>query len=258
MKIDVSRAVDVGTSVLASTLMGWRGSFGSRTVEQPAQFLRLYDREGCASCRMVRQAVTELNLDILVLPIPMGGDRFLPQLRELSGSDQVPYLVDPNTDTQIGGSDQIVEYLFQHYANKPSPANLVATDSSLFRSRMATIVRGSRGLEVAPSKPAHKHLTLFSFESSPYSRLVRERLCELELQYLLINIGKQQRADVGPANFRLHLGSYKPLPNTKRSQFYAEHGNVQVPYLLDPNTGADLFESADILDYLNVTYGALD
>ncbi len=29
-----------------------------------------------------------------------------------------------------------------------------------------------------------------------------------------------------------------------------------VPYLLDPNTGRAMFESADIRDYLHATYGA--
>ena len=29
-----------------------------------------------------------------------------------------------------------------------------------------------------------------------------------------------------------------------------------LPYLVDPNTGAAMFESADIVAYLNRTYGA--
>ena len=32
-------------------------------------------------------------------------------------------------------------------------------------------------------------------------------------------------------------------------------GRIAVPYLVDPNTGTELFESADILDYLDQTYG---
>jgi glutathione S-transferase len=31
---------------------------------------------------------------------------------------------------------------------------------------------------------------------------------------------------------------------------------VQVPFLVDPNTGTELFESGDIVDYLERTYAA--
>ncbi len=32
-------------------------------------------------------------------------------------------------------------------------------------------------------------------------------------------------------------------------------GRIAVPYLIDPNTGKELFESEAILDYLDQTYG---
>jgi len=37
----------------------------------------------------------------------------------------------------------------------------------------------------------------------------------------------------------------------------AEHtGRVQLPYLIDPNTGTAMYESADIVAYLDATYSA--
>ena len=254
MSFSLNRAKSVGSSVLASTLRGWRGASASRTVQQPAQLPELYDREGCAHCRFVREALTELNLDVRIVTIPLGGTRYRQQLMDVSGSDQVPYLVDPNTGEKLGGSNAIVEYLYRHYSSRTVPPQLKATGANVIKSKLATVVRGSQGLEVRPSKPVTLDMTLYSFEASPYSRLVRERLCELELPYKLVNIGKQQMADVGPATFRLHLGEYKPLPNTKRSLMLEERGNVQVPYLIDPNLKADLFESEDILQYLNQNY----
>lgn len=254
MAISINRAKLVGSSVLASTIRGWRGTNASRTVQQPAMLPELFDREGCAHCRFVREALTELNLDVRIVPVPLGGTRFSQRLMDISGSDQVPYLVDPNTGTKLGGSDAIIQYLFKQYSDRIMPEQLKATPANVIKSRLATTVRGSHGLDADSSKLATQDMTLYSFESSPYSRPVRERLCELEIPYKLVNIGKQQRADIGPSNFRLHLGEYKPLPNTKRSAFLAEHGNVQVPYLIDPNTGQDLFESADILKYLNENY----
>lgn len=254
--VSLNRALDVTSSVLASTLRGWRGSMASRTVQQPAQLPEIYDREGCPECRLVREACTELNLDVKIVPLPDGGSRFARQLQELSGATTVPFLNDPNTDTRLSGAQAIVDYLFRHYANRSAPAQVQPTPRNLTLSKLATRVRSGQGVKARSSRPAQQPLTLYSFESSPYSRLVREKLSELELPYVLINIGKQQRADVGPSNFRLHLGPYKPLPNTKRSEFFARHGNVQVPYLIDPNTGIDMFESADIVQYLERTYGA--
>ena len=35
----------------------------------------------------------------------------------------------------------------------------------------------------------------------------------------------------------------------------ARSGKMQVPYLVDPNAGTEMFESADILAYLEETYG---
>ena len=104
------------------------------------------------------------------------------------------------------------------------------------------------------AKVAAQPLHLWSFESSPYSRLVRERLCELELPYVLHNLGKEQFADMGPARLRVRPGPYKPLPDGPRAAMLRRVGRVQVPYLEDPNTGSKLFESEDILAYLERQY----
>lgn len=41
-----------------------------------------------------------------------------------------------------------------------------------------------------------------------------------------------------------------------RGAFVALSGKMQVPYLVAPNAGRSLFESADIIDHLERTYGA--
>jgi glutathione S-transferase len=45
-----------------------------------------------------------------------------------------------------------------------------------------------------------------------------------------------------------------PLPNSKRATLLAQKGQVQVPFLIDPNQGIELLESKDILAYLDKTY----
>jgi glutathione S-transferase len=40
----------------------------------------------------------------------------------------------------------------------------------------------------------------------------------------------------------------------KRDAFVRRSGKMQVPYLVDPNTSAAMFESAEIVAYLETTY----
>lgn len=248
--------LNILSSVVTSTLRRWRGTTGSKTVQQPAQLPVLFDREDDAECRLVREALTELNLDVLIYPCPLGADRFSQDLHKMGGDQAtVPYLFDANTRVKLQGADAINAYLFSQYKQAATPAPLQTGVINTVTSRLASVVRMNiRGLQAKPSHQPEKPLVLYSFESSPYSRPVRERLCELQLPYQLVNLGKQQVADVGPAKFRLHTGEYKPIPNTKRSKMLAEKGHVQVPFLIDANKSIELFESKDILRYLDETY----
>ncbi|MCC6374724.1 MAG: glutathione S-transferase N-terminal domain-containing protein, partial [Moraxellaceae bacterium] len=239
----MKHSLNIISSVLSSTLRGWRGSAGSKSIKQPPQMLILFDNENNPECRLVREALTELNLDVLIYPCPQGADRFAAQLQQYGGSNSsVPFLVDPNSHVKLEGAEAINAYLFQQYKQAPIPKHLDANKVNLFTSRLASIARLRGAIRVKASREPQQPLMLYSFESSPYSRPVRERLCELQLPYHLINLGKQQFADVGPANFRFHLGEYHPLPNTKRATLLAHKGQVQVPFLIDPNQSIELLE----------------
>jgi glutaredoxin len=104
---------------------------------------------------------------------------------------------------------------------------------NLLTSSLGVALRGSKGIRYTPSRKPEQPLELYSFEGSPYCRIVREVLCSLELPYLLHNVGK---------------GS------PSRAAFVERSGNMMVPYLIDPNTGTEMFESADIKRYLLATY----
>jgi len=45
-----------------------------------------------------------------------------------------------------------------------------------------------------------------------------------------------------------------PRRSPSRSDFISLSGKMQVPFLLDPNTGVTMFESAEIRRYLYDTY----
>jgi glutathione S-transferase len=68
-------------------------------------------------------------------------------------------------------------------------------------------------------------------------------------------VAKERWQDMGPAVLRAKPGPYVPLLGGKREQLLpVMQGKMQVPYLVDPNTGVSLFESKAILAYLNQTY----
>ena len=102
-------------------------------------------------------------------------------------------------------------------------------------SAAASSFRVGQGRAARPSHAPALDLELYRYEASPYSRLAREALCEFELPYVLHNVAP---------------GS------PKRAAFKALSGKQRVPYLVDPNTGASRFESAEIVAYLRRTYGA--
>ena len=226
--------LQIATSVAASLLRAASGARVAKTGERPQQALLLFDFESCPFCRKAREALSILDLTVDVRPCPKGGRRFRETLRERGGKEQFPYLVDPNRGKELYESDAIVDYLFDNYGSAPAPRSLKG-NLPVISGSLASLLRVQAGTFAEPSREPAEPLTLWSFEASPYCRLVREKLCTLEIPYRLHNVARGSRA---------------------RSNLRERAGKEQVPYLEDPNTGAHLFESADILRYLEATYAA--
>lgn len=256
----MSTQTDAVINLLAGSVRGWRGSQAFAPARrQPEKTLKLYDIEASPYCRLVREVLTELDLDVLILPCPAGGTRFRPEAEKLGGKQQFPLLVDDNSGSILYESANIAEYLGRTYGRRVRGtrglARRVSVGSSFLASALLWRPGGVTGMKARPSKPAAQPLELYSFEASPYSKPVRARLCELQLPYLLHNTGKGTWADMGPPSFRDRLFK-APKGTTRNRRWLAEHtGQVQVPYLIDPNTGTALYESQAILAYLNRTYG---
>lgn len=251
----LSHNVHVLGSVATSSLTAWRGCLVVKNVPQPEKPIVLYDMEGCPYCRRVREALTALNLDVEIRPCPKGGSVFRAQAEALGGRQQFPLLADQNTGTVMYESEEIIEYLFRQYAGRSVPSYYRGRVWQPVLGSVASVTSAMRGLRVSQGKRPEQPLHLWSFEGSPFSRLVRERLCELEIPYTLHNLGKEHWTEIGPAKQRIKPGPYTPIPGGKRDAFFQVHKRVQVPYLEDPNTGEDLFESARILKYLDREYG---
>jgi glutathione S-transferase len=240
----MKRLFDVNTSVLASSVAAWRGTASFRPARlQPEKPLELYDMEGSPYCRLVREALTEMDLDAMILPCPAGGSRFRTRARAVGGKEQFPFLVDPNTGARLYESADIIEYLARTYEARARPTRGLARRVALGGSFAATVLRRPgrmRGIKARASSAPEQPLELYSFESSPFSRLVREVLCELELPYLLHNTGKARWEDMGPPQLRARLFPDLPVSGRNRLALLERTGRVQLPYFIDPNTGTEI------------------
>ena len=77
--------LNIATSLVSTLLRASNGIQVASTTEKPAELLQLFDIENCPYCRLVREALTELDLDVLILPCPKNGQRFRPELVERGG-----------------------------------------------------------------------------------------------------------------------------------------------------------------------------
>jgi len=229
------------TSYAATLVRAVRGVYPKVTVAQrqpPPYLVELWEFENCPYCRKVREVLSELDLDYVSHPLPHGHPDWA-AFAAREGKHQVPFLLDPNTGTRLYESDDIMRYLNDTYGNGaragwsvPLPRvvdDAVSALASGFRFGRGTSYRGRE------RSPGYERLTLYNMEGSPYCRKVREVLSELALPHVVRNV---------------------PKGSPKRDELVRRGGRMQVPYLVDPNTGRELYESDEITAYLEAEYGA--
>ncbi|KAF3772922.1 hypothetical protein EJ110_NYTH56593 [Nymphaea thermarum] len=183
----------------------------SKLGPRPEMPIEIYEFE--------REIVSVLDLDVLYYPCPRNGLTYRPKVIQMGGKSQFPYMVDPNTGVAMYESDDIINYLVGKYGDGTRP----------FMLSLGLLT----GSSYTPSKAPPKPLELWAYEASPFCKIVREVMVEMELPHLLHSTAR---------------GS----PN--RQKLFERVGHFQVPYLEDPNTGVKMFESAEIIDYLKTTY----
>ena len=268
----IAHKVKSAQAFVSLLLRGGRGVMGTATPIQPEKSLILYEHEACPYSRRVREVMTLLNLDYESRPSPHKGQVYRDELKELAGKAQVPFLIDDNIakgseGNQILDSQAIIDHLFANYSKKgftpdkyqrqnkkdnASLANKAASVASMLRGVKAVhpkknLARGK------PKAPLH----LYGFEASPFCRLVREKLSELEVGYINHNVARERIQDIGAFGFHLGFGEYQPIKGGKRDRLMNEDlkGKLLFPYLIDPNNDTQMYESQDIIDYLEYNYG---
>lgn len=214
---------------------GYKVKETSKLGPRPEKPIEIYEFEGCPFCRKVREIVAVLDLDVLFYPCPQNGPTFRPKVVQMGGKQQFPYMVDPNTGTAMYESDDIIKYLVQKYGDGSIPFMLSLGLLTTLTEGFAMIGRMGKGSSYTPSKLPPKPVELWAYEGSPFCKIVREVLVELELPHIFRSCAR---------------GS------PKRQILFEKTGHFQAPYIEDPNTGVQMFESAEIVEYLKATYAS--
>ena len=79
--------------------------------------LELYQFEDCPFCARVRDELDRLGLDYVVRSVPRP-HALRERVKAVSGQTQVPVLVDPGRNKVVIESEDIIEYLDNHYGRK--------------------------------------------------------------------------------------------------------------------------------------------
>lgn len=203
----------------------------------PDEPIILYDVESCPHCRMAREACSMLSLSATFLPAPRGGRRYRKEVESQYGTTaSLPVLIDPNTSVTLFGAVDIVRYLFKTYGSKEVPWTLRNTLLAYVSSGIGvSMLRFGAGGSYRNSNPPPDDtpLVLWAYEGSPFCKVVREKLSELEVPHTVV---------------------FTPRGSPNRQMMFERKGFFQVPYLEDPNTSVSLYESEAINEYLDKKY----
>jgi glutathione S-transferase len=202
--------------------------------KRPQQPIELYEFEACPFCRKVREACTILDIDVKFYPCPKDGPTFRPKAIQMSGKSQFPFMVDPNNgNKQLLESDAIIKYLVEEYGDGRVPWQLNLGPLTSISCGFAMLPRVGRGAQYRKSRIPDKPIELWAYEASPFCKLTRERLVELEIPHIYHTVARN---------------------SPKRQALIDKWGVFQVPYIEDPNTGVAMFETPKINEYLEATY----
>jgi len=214
-------------------------------VPRPKEPLILYEYDASPYCKRVREFINLLDLTVEYRPCPGARQgKFSDELYEKTGRRTVPYLYDPNKDQGLFESNDQIEYLLANYGpvdtstyDRKALWPITFEGFSIFTNTLCAVLLGMPGgqrqLNARPDNEDMLPIELWGYECSPFVRNTREKLGTLCLPHKMISCSR------GSAN---------------RDKMVAKTGRFQVPYLVDPNTGVEMYESEEIVKYLEEVY----
>lgn len=203
-------------------------------VPRPTERIVLYDNESLPGCKRVREMMN--LLDITYECRPSFGDDIM---------DGLPCIDDPNVvgKIKISGDNEIIEHLLTNYGppadtfDRKALWPITFQEFALLTSQLAISLRGNVGKTQQPNARQDnanmKPIELWAYECSPFVRPVKEKLSSLGLPHVVVSCSRGSR---------------------NRNRMIEKTGRFQVPYIVDDNTGIDMFEGAEIVEYLEAVY----
>lgn len=114
---------------------------------RPSQPLVLYSYEGNQFCRLVREVLNELDIPYKLCSAGKGSTRRVELSNMTGGSTICPYLIDPNTETKMAESKDIIKYLYKTYATYTPPNELLSWVSEWIVPSLKPIFKGLAPLQ---------------------------------------------------------------------------------------------------------------
>lgn len=204
-------------SFIASLLRFGRGMTVSpaaavdSAVSRPEKSLILYSYEGNQFCRLVREVLTELDLVYELRSAGKGSPRRAELASITGGSSQCPFLIDPNTNTKMPESVDIVKYLYKTYALWTPPSEILEMAASIitpiFKPLFASLAPLQAGsyredkdeyeAEIADARAqieseiADNSVVVYTYSLSPFCKEAVAILDNLDIPYNEITLGKE-------------------------------------------------------------------
>jgi len=193
-----------GTSVVPA-------ASASNQLNRPEKKVVLYSYEGNQFCRLVREVLTELDISYELRSAGKGSPRREELAALTGGSTQCPYLVDPNTDTSMAESADIIRYLYKTYASWTPPSEILQWVSQSIMPAAKPIFKLTAPIQAGssdedPSKynqdlesvkdeikaeTSTAAVVVYTYELSPFSFEVKGLLDGLDIEYREISLGKE-------------------------------------------------------------------
>lgn len=231
-KVDTIFAPDDGKYALQLGPFRIRdSSFVLDRASPPIETITLYDSESSPACKRVREMLNLLDVTY--------------ECRPVFGSevDNLPRMVDPNLGELISGDDEIIEYLLNRYGPPSSLYDIKALwpitfkEFALATSQLTIMLRGKSDVmqqtNARPDNAKMKPIELWAYECSPFVRPVKEKLSSLGLPHVVVSCSRGSR---------------------NRDKMINKVGRFQVPFIVDDNTGIEMFEGGEIVNYLEAVY----
>lgn len=231
--IDAVTPVSLAVAGLLRTGRGTSVVPAASASKKPQKKLVLYSYEGNQFCRLVREVLTELDISYELRSAGKGSPRREELAGLTGGSTQCPYLgaydlysvqrlfhltshppfnlVDPNTNTSLAESADIIRYLYNTYASWIPPSEIlqwlsqsIMTAAKPIFKLTAPIQAGSSGedafkynQELESAKAEIKReisaasVVVYTYELSPFSFEVKALLDSLKVEYKEVSLGKE-------------------------------------------------------------------